>query len=1214
MATQHNNVLPTELSKLFIRARQANRLALLCCLLFAAFPAIARGQAVLKTVSDMVVVTDETKKESTVYITDETSGAIYSSTVAAASAENPGRLNSADFKLFYVTKPFLQPSAIAYANGKLIVCDKSAPAIFEIDTTTKSVTVLYVGATAPRQPSRVAVSSSGRLAISNASGELFVYDRSGKVQTTLGRRFDNPVRLAFAGEDLIILEKQGMMFQAKSLESDAPVITPFELPAKVATNTSRVVDFAFLNGVYYLAGENQVNAFIRSKGVAIPLFPEPKKSVSIAAITVNGDNIVVNDTRNNALWEMERPIPVTASFERGSSGSLISLYEYLIERQGLPIRQFVSSRDYTSFAELLIDQRIIFSDSTDSTNQLVKFVCQLNQELCGATAANSPALVSQTIHAGQTVLLPDLTYSEVIGYETRNLGGQTVKQYLTSAFAPDVGARFTEDVLWELNQLSRSDTLEIQLQKLPGAVLAAPPRRSLVPGTIVKVGTEQDLILGSVNNCLVQFGYGPKDFKLANSFKNTVKGGAAMGQVPRSVVNAATTKQLKQLEIDEVQFEMVGPTVEVGDARAIANAMASNSPTPATADATPDPSASPSPSPAPDLKTCLGRYFGPSSYLVVDAVKVQSGRYKFFKNGSQIFPRAADFKRLGLLGEVDQTGVWSLLVKNPYYVAYRVSRWNDPSVLQNNTTKIETNARLVRPGGTQDIFALKEGSLLLPFVRRWQVTFLLSDSQLTDQSSEFNKLKGNLKFTALRAEETSRASALRLTPAPLVPDDIPIEAVTRNRDALKAEINFPPVPGDVDVEIGIAEKVCNTDKKHTDFVDAAGDNAWLVEPGATAPVACDSIEPANPPKVKSPTQFAETDHGTHVAGLIGARANSIAPGLIPSAKLFLVDTTSPDRIVPAVTNAISRRVFIFNFSIGLEVDDSDLHDLMKGTWTNQLFIVAVDNDGADLTTSKNPLVAFMGDVTDNMIGVGSSITAAGTQYVLGDWRNAETIERGSSYGKQFVHLVAPGQGVYSTLSGNYYGAATGASQAAPQVTATAALLFAGGIETPSRIKARLIYTSDWYEQFRGKVWGGFLNADRALFQPRKNLIRTESLPQQIDAITLDENSDAMLTVKPGKAKYYDPTAESPVNGINIPFANILRITELPTKGSFRVIFLDQGKLRIILNAVISGKFPCRRLERWNSTAFAVTPCYPGGLDASQISDYVAAIPSFAVKF
>jgi subtilisin family serine protease len=1179
--------------------------------LFGIQPAVGKAQAAPKAISDVVVATDETTNQSTTYIADETTGTIYYRATTPGSTLTPIELTLADFKVFYRGRELSRPSALAYYKGKLVVVDKGWPAVFEIDTTTRSLNALLKG-DALKDPNRVAVSQSGRLAVANGSGEIVLYDRYSKL-TRVKRQFNSPLRLSYAGEDLLILEKTGriQLVQAKSMDSGVPVVTEVELPERIATDIPKIVDFAFLNGTYYIVGENQIDAYVRSKGTVIPLFSHPMDSLSLAGISANKERIVLKDASRNSLWEMQRPVPVTGNFGKEATGSLISLYHYLLTQKLLPLRKFVTPQDYQSADELLIDQKIIFGETSPASSDAAKFVCELNESLCNPPGSTGTSPANQVIRKGSELYLPDLSYTEVIGYEARKLAGESVQSYLKRAFSSSATQlRFTEDFLWSLNELSKAETLELQLQtKLPGALLAEPPRASLAPGTIVRLGEEQDVIMASVPACGVQFKYGSKSYNLALHVKSSLVGSSAVAQLPRVKVSSALTKRLKQLGADRVELELDEPGVLEGDQKAISAAMTLINGAPAALSPTPDPSASPSASPASDIKTCLTQPMGPASYLVVDAVKVKSGRYRIYKQNSLLRLTAREIQSLGLLGKPDLTGEWTLLVNSPYYVAYRLSPWIDESVLQNPSTKPLLSARQLRPGGSQDIFGISHGEFLLPYVSQRQVTFLLTESELANDKSAFNQLKASGKFVALRAEENTRPYAITVPPGPTPAGAPPgITDVTRNRADLKREITFPDLPEPVEVFIGIGEELLNVDKKHADFIDQDCKSAWAREVGDPPPAPCTAPTPGVVRTVKLPSDFYDTDHGTHVAGLIGARNTSPVPGLIPSAKLFFIDTTSPDTTNTSITNAAARGVFIFNFSFGLKRDDGVLHENINTRWRNRLFVVAVDNDGSELRLKKNPLISFMDDVSENMIGVGSSIQAAGTEYVLGDWQSFRGVETGSSYGKKYVHLVAPGHAIYSTVSGNAYCETTGASQAAPQVSAAAGLLFAADITEPARIKARLIYTSDWFEQFRGKVWGGFLNVRRAVWEPKRNLIVTQGQENQTDAIILDDNDLSTMTIKRGVRYQLSNTGDSDITNEAVMFGKILRITALPDK-SFRVIYLDANDhLKIVLNAEIVGILPCKSLQRLQNQVFAPTPCYPNGLDVAQLKDYVGRAP------
>lgn len=1172
-------------------------------------PALVYAGSAAQGVSDFVVAFDETTNESTIYVTDEVSHAIYKIDGTHADLRAPKETLFGDLKQFFSSPELTAPTGIAYFNGKLLVCDKSADAVFEIDTTTKIVSLLFPKGVITK-PVRVAVSQNGRVAVTNETGDIVLYQR---VTQSLSpkRRIEN-TRIAFAGDDLVVLNSAGKLslIQGKTFDGPAPISMPLELSA--AAKDIQLVDVAFVNGIYYLVGGGHAYAHVRTKNATLPLFTGPLPSRSLSGIRVNRQRVAILDSRNQSILQFDRPIAMTAGFDEESAAALIPFYDYLLNENSLPMRTYVAARDYKSAGDLLREEKIVFQSTAD--NDAVSLFCRLNKDLCPSGGEEKKAI---PIKKGANLTLPALSYTEVVGYDTQNLRNESVSDYLTKTFfySPKLKDRFTVDVLWSLNELSKSDTLEFQLQKkVPGALLAMPPRKNLQPGSIINLGTAQDAIEGTVPKCGIEVKSSVRALNLAQLVYGTVKGPDVFSQLPRASTAAAFTKRLQQLGITEIQYEFEDLTVEQGDQKAVSSTMSNSGATAAPDTAPAEPAASPSPtvqpSPSPETKTCLANLFGPSNYFIVDAVKVNVGRYKILKDGALIrFNKPEELQRLGLLGELDKNSNYSFVVKTPFYVAYRVSPWTGETVFQGPTKPI-TNVSSIKQRGNQDILRLTDTSLLLPYVKQWQFTFLLSEKELTDEGSEFNKLKSSRKFTALRAEETSRAATALHGVFNSVFDDPPaLATVTMLRAGLKTEIHFITDDKPIDVRIGIGEKPCTVDKNHPDFKNQDGTNAWMKDPAAPA-VAC----PTPSQDVKTvKTQVDESEHGTHVAGLIGARAKTTAPGLVPTAQLFLVDATDATTIFSAVDNAVARGVFIFNFSIGNLDNEENLQTAIEGKWAKRLFVIAVDNDGTDLAKTKKPPVSWMDTIKNNMIGVGSSIGAKGSQYMLGDWEGPDgSPEPGSSYGKTYVQLIAPGHSIYSTIPGNAYGPATGTSFAAPQVTAAAALLFGGAdITDPAEIKARLIYTSDWFEQLRGKVWGGFLNVKRAVWEPKRNLLTTESASTVIDAIKLDPNNMTDLTIKGGTS--YEPAAPDKLltSEIKVPFENVLRITRRHNL-AYRVIYLDNNRqVHIVLNAAISGTVPCDTVEQWNGSVFTNSACskYGARLDASQLLDYVARSPS-----
>jgi hypothetical protein len=148
-----------------------------------------------------------------------------------------------------------------------------------------------------------------------------------------------------------------------------------------------------------------------------------------------------------------------------------------------------------------------------------------------------------------------------------------------------------------------------------------------------------------------------------------------------------------------------------------------------------------------------------------------------------------------------------------------------------------------------------------------------------------------------------------------------------------------------------------------------------------------------------------------------------------------------------------------------------------------LFVVAAGNLKKELNKSScGDYPACFGDLS-NVIVVGG-LDRSNMPPKL--WNTAG--DQGSNWGGS-VSLSAVAQDVLSTTSRSYTGRMSGTSQAAPQVTAAAALLYSvykthheidAPVLLPIRIKNRLIYTSDLFNELLTKSQGGRLNIERAL--------------------------------------------------------------------------------------------------------------------------------------
>lgn len=183
------------------------------------------------------------------------------------------------------------------------------------------------------------------------------------------------------------------------------------------------------------------------------------------------------------------------------------------------------------------------------------------------------------------------------------------------------------------------------------------------------------------------------------------------------------------------------------------------------------------------------------------------------------------------------------------------------------------------------------------------------------------------------------------------------------------------------------------------------------------------------------------EHGTHVAGIIGAargRADS-GLGIAQSVKLMAVravpsgDERDKD-VANAIRYAVDNGAHIINMSFGKPyspykhlVDAAVKYADSKGV----LLVHGAGNDGKNIDVEKSfPTPAFLdGGRARNWISVGAS-----------SWQGRDSLVAPfSNYGRTAVDVFAPGVDIFSTVPGGFKNN-SGTSMASPVVAGLAALL------------------------------------------------------------------------------------------------------------------------------------------------------------------------------
>lgn len=186
-----------------------------------------------------------------------------------------------------------------------------------------------------------------------------------------------------------------------------------------------------------------------------------------------------------------------------------------------------------------------------------------------------------------------------------------------------------------------------------------------------------------------------------------------------------------------------------------------------------------------------------------------------------------------------------------------------------------------------------------------------------------------------------------------------------------------------------------------------------------------------------------SDHGTHVAGIVGAiRGNNVGvKGVAENVQLMVIravpDGDERDKdVANAIKYAVNNGAKIINMSFGKSYSPQKAaveEAMRKAEEKGVLMVHAAGNDAENIDTAQNfPNKKYVssGKEAKNWLTIGASSNKA----------NEEFVGSFSNYGKKSVDIFAPGVNVYSLKPDNEYGTNDGTSMASPVVSGVAALI------------------------------------------------------------------------------------------------------------------------------------------------------------------------------
>ncbi|HNS20855.1 MAG TPA: S8 family serine peptidase [Sedimentisphaerales bacterium] len=264
-----------------------------------------------------------------------------------------------------------------------------------------------------------------------------------------------------------------------------------------------------------------------------------------------------------------------------------------------------------------------------------------------------------------------------------------------------------------------------------------------------------------------------------------------------------------------------------------------------------------------------------------------------------------------------------------------------------------------------------------------------------------------------------------------VEDDVVLKALGQSTpwgvDRIDADLAWPA--GNTGAGVRVAILDTGIDADHPDLAVAGGVNyAGSTSDGSTNPSAWNDNH----------------GHGTHCAGIIAARNNSIGVvGVAPGAQLWAVKVLGDDGsgytsdVIQGLDWCAANGVHVASMSLGGRGTTSLKNACSRAYAAGVLLVAAAGNESGAVSYPAAYTSVVAVSATDS----------------------ADRLASFSNYGRQ-IALAAPGVSIYSTYKNAGYATMSGTSMACPHVAGAAALAWASGLGSNTAVLEWLLSTAE----------------------------------------------------------------------------------------------------------------------------------------------------------